>query len=258
MDFGDLSAEAIAQAAAFAGQDPVTRAALQQDPSVHKPHKYKLQAAKASHKAVVKGLDAVIGGDRKMEQKLRDECSAGNYDQVMELVGNGVNVNAADEKRRTPLHFAAVQGDASIVKYLLDNGASPHQRDMNGNTPLHLAACTSKIPVITQLLQGGCDVRATDGMGRTALDYAAGHLRIIKRYRATSSPEQYSAKALEVVHLLQECLKQLGDDARMQDVSALEDQFKGVTTVDEMESLESMLEGLVGLTITAHQGGGES
>jgi len=35
---------------------------------------------------------------------------------VMELVGDGVNVNAADSKKRSPLHFAAVKGDASVVK----------------------------------------------------------------------------------------------------------------------------------------------
>jgi hypothetical protein len=59
---------------------------------------------------------------------------------------------------------------------------------------------------------------------------------------------------MQVVRLLQECLKQLGDDSQMQDVCALESQFASVTTADEVESLESMLEGLVGLTLSKHQG----
>eukprot|EP00045_Choanoeca_perplexa_P011210 m.117685 g.117685 ORF g.117685 m.117685 type:complete len:263 (-) comp15551_c0_seq1:1332-2120(-) len=250
----DVTAEAFMQAASMQAHDPETQAVLNEEPTQRKPHKRKVQHAKVTHAAKTQLQDKVIGGSRKLEQSLRDACSQGSYDKVLELVGDGVNVNAADEKKRSPLHFAAVKGDASVVKFLLDHGASPHSRDMNGNTPLHLAACTNATAVITQLLRGGCDARATDGMGRTALDYAAGHLKLMKRYKTSTTPQEYSAKVLHVVHLLQECLKQLGDDAKMHDVNVLEAQFASVTTADQVDSLEGMLEGLVQLSLTKHQG----
>ncbi len=48
----------------------------------------------------------------------------------------GVDVNAADEKRRTALHFAATKGNLAVLKMLLDHGANVDSRDALGNTAL--------------------------------------------------------------------------------------------------------------------------
>lgn len=44
-----------------------------------------------------------------------------------------------DEKKRSPLHFAAASGDIELVEFLLERGVRPDcGRDIAGNMPLHL------------------------------------------------------------------------------------------------------------------------
>jgi ankyrin repeat protein len=56
----------------------------------------------------------------------------------------GANVNAVDESRKSPLHFAAQAGKASIIPILVQNGASTAMSDLSGKTPIDLA-CSSHI-----------------------------------------------------------------------------------------------------------------
>lgn len=44
-------------------------------------------------------------------------------------------VEARGESGRTPLHFAAANGQAKVVDYLLERGANPETTDDNGQTP---------------------------------------------------------------------------------------------------------------------------
>ncbi|KAF9188637.1 hypothetical protein BGZ50_001216 [Haplosporangium sp. Z 11] len=46
-----------------------------------------------------------------------------------------------DDKKRSPLHFAAASGDLELVEFLLERGVRPDcGRDIAGNMPLHLGA----------------------------------------------------------------------------------------------------------------------
>ncbi len=48
----------------------------------------------------------------------------------------GVDVNAADEKRRSALLFAATKGNIPVLRLLLSHGANVDARDILGNTAL--------------------------------------------------------------------------------------------------------------------------
>jgi ankyrin repeat protein len=56
----------------------------------------------------------------------------------------GADINAVDESRKTPLHFAAEAGKASIIPLLVQNGASTARQDLKGKTPVDLA-CSSHV-----------------------------------------------------------------------------------------------------------------
>ncbi|CAH0479900.1 unnamed protein product [Peronospora belbahrii] len=64
--------------------------------------------------------------------------------------------------RRTPLHWAAVNGALEAVDLLLDAGADPNFQDARGRSPLHWAARLNKTDVVRSLLEGGADPKLVD------------------------------------------------------------------------------------------------
>jgi ankyrin repeat protein len=74
-----------------------------------------------------------------------------------------------DEFGRSPLHYAAANGDTEEVTRLLAVGADPTLADNVGFTPLHFAAQEQHPAVIGMLLDAGADVQAADRWGNTPL-----------------------------------------------------------------------------------------
>jgi ankyrin repeat protein len=70
---------------------------------------------------------------------------------------------------RTPLHYAAFDGNVSAVRALLRDGADPSVVDANGWTPLHAAAQTHSPELVEVLLEHGAPVDAEDIYGNTPL-----------------------------------------------------------------------------------------
>lgn len=50
----------------------------------------------------------------------------------------GANVNAADIRKRTPLHLAVFGGHDRLVEYLISSGANPNDTAEGGVTALHV------------------------------------------------------------------------------------------------------------------------
>ena len=83
-------------------------------------------------------------------------------------------VNARDEKGRTPLMFAARDGNTEAIRKLLKAGANIEARDNKpGGTALIVAAGNGQTEAIRVLLDAGADIEARDNVGWTALMWAA-------------------------------------------------------------------------------------
>lgn len=92
---------------------------------------------------------------------------------VQTLLAHGCDANQADRLGRTPLHWSAVYGDASVAECLLEHGAIIDSRNYCGRTPLYLAAFHEKIGVARLLLNAGADDSITDDQGRQPIDIKA-------------------------------------------------------------------------------------
>ncbi|WP_280365728.1 ankyrin repeat domain-containing protein [Nocardia wallacei] len=77
-----------------------------------------------------------------------------------------------DEHGRSPLHYAAVDGDLAAVERLLHTD-DVNLADSDGWTPLHFAARSAAPAVVERLLDAGADIDAVTDKGMPAIYWAA-------------------------------------------------------------------------------------
>ena len=120
---------------------------------------------------------------------------------VLLLIRNGANVNAKDDKGRTPLHIAVGEGHMETVRALVSAGADLTARDKRRETSLHAAAkgkitdyvvgktfeqdriIVEALPGITRfLVESGADIHAKASFGDAPLHLAAsnGHTEVVQ------------------------------------------------------------------------------
>jgi|SRR5579864_816945 len=89
--------------------------------------------------------------------------------ELIDALARGGPVDGQDRERRTPLFYAAQEGDIALVEALLSRGADPNARDANGETPLHFAARDYQPMAARRLIDSGAEPDASDSNGATPL-----------------------------------------------------------------------------------------
>jgi ankyrin repeat protein len=115
------------------------------------------------HKADIEAKDN--NGDTILNRVERE-----NTDFAQFLLANKADVHTKNKHGWTPLHGAAINGDAVMVKFFLKNKAEVDAKEEYGRTPLHLAVSQRNKEVVEILLANNADVNARDNSGQTALD----------------------------------------------------------------------------------------
>ncbi len=85
--------------------------------------------------------------------KLFEAVQKRDQKAVLELLGEGSDVNAPREDGSTALLWAAFRDDDEIVAALLKAGANPNKQDENGETPLLAAAANGNVAAVRILLE---------------------------------------------------------------------------------------------------------
>ena len=135
-------------------------------------------AARIGHVAALEALladgAAVDAADRIGFTALMVAAREAQAGAVDALVTAGADVNHTAQARGnavTPLHMAAVGGDADIVRRLAAAGASLDTRDADGLVPMFWALAEGKIVCVTALIELGADptIANNDGDSVAAL-----------------------------------------------------------------------------------------
>ena len=114
-------------------------------------------------------------------EKTRDELGrelinaalGGDTAEIKQLLDQGADINARDEREMTALHLAVENRHVMTLEFLLKNGADVNARDRDGWTPLHLATFLNDTRAMSMLLDGGASMDIRDRDGRNPLDIAA-------------------------------------------------------------------------------------
>jgi ankyrin repeat protein len=116
------------------------------------------------------GLDPTGIRDRRGRTALHLMAQVGDPALVARLVETGVDVNAGDSYRRTPLAQAVFDGaPAEVVRALLDAGADATLTDDMEASALHVMRCLEAATVVPWLIEAGLDANVPDYGGRRPL-----------------------------------------------------------------------------------------
>eukprot|EP01134_Creolimax_fragrantissima_P001351 CFRG1351T1 len=114
------------------------------------------------------------------------ECSKtrADYDKVEKLLAIGEAVGVQDIDGYTPLHKAAVHGDAKLTRMLLEGkegmGVDDYVIKETGATPLQEAVRKCHVEVAEILLREGADPDYVDYSGSSARDYAESQIKAMR------------------------------------------------------------------------------
>ena len=89
---------------------------------------------------------------------------------VTQCLQAGADPKARDEGGQTPLHTAALWGNAEAIEAIAAAGANLETRNESGLTPLHRAAAFGNAEAIEALLQAGADPKALTTTGKLPFD----------------------------------------------------------------------------------------
>jgi ankyrin repeat protein len=112
--------------------------------------------------------------DRAGRSPLFYAARDGDVDEIKRLIRAGADVNLKDVNGHTPLHFAAQEQKVEAAKTLLEAGAKLDEKDRHGNTPLMRAVATSRGEgeMIRLLRKWGADPFAKNNYGISPVESA--------------------------------------------------------------------------------------
>ncbi len=112
---------------------------------------------------------------------------------LLERLTQGLDFNARDGDKNTPLHHASMCNAAEIMTFFIQQGADINAQGEKGRTPLLMAIHHNSKDAIRALLSAGADVNINEDNGKTPLDVAlslAGFKRVCTSLKKLGAKSQ--------------------------------------------------------------------
>lgn len=112
----------------------------------------------------------------------------GDIATITRLLAAGADIDAVDEKGRTPAMFAVHTNQFELFRLFVRQGANIHIQDNYLDNPLLYAAALGRLSFVKAALAAGADTTITNRYGGTALIPAAerGHVEVVEELLASS------------------------------------------------------------------------
>lgn len=109
-----------------------------------------------------------------LNEQLCHAAKSGTYEEVLELMDAGAEINSTDESGLGALHYAVQRDESRLTHALIDKGADVNlcNTEMDSDTPLAKAAEQGSLKIVKMLLKAGGDPYIRGARGLDALDHA--------------------------------------------------------------------------------------
>jgi ankyrin repeat protein len=134
--------------------------------------------------------------DRLDNTPLHYAALYGNADSIRILLDRGADVKARNKSEATPLIYAAV--NLEKTRMLIDKGSDVNAKSSQGITPLFVATSEfGNTAAVRLLIEKGADIKAMDATGRTILENAAekGDAEMVRLLLAKGADPRHVSKA---------------------------------------------------------------
>lgn len=119
---------------------------------------------------------------------LHAAAKAGNTEEVIRLLNQGVPVDIEDSHQGTALFLAAGDGHLEVLRTLLEAGANVNHRGVQGYTALMIGANQGRDKAVEFLAQHGADLMAATTDGVTALHLGSLYPKVIEVLAKAGAP----------------------------------------------------------------------
>lgn len=104
-----------------------------------------------------------------MTTELVEVLENNQLNKVIQLLDQGININAVSENQETALILATMNDDIDTVNWLLKHGASVNLTDAADRSALYYAAVQGNLSIAEQLLAGGAQLQSSSRLNKTPL-----------------------------------------------------------------------------------------
>jgi hypothetical protein len=151
-----------------------------------------LFAAVSNYAAITIAIAAAAFAQPQSQNSLHSAAENGNIDQVKSILAEAKDVNARDQRGRTPLIAAASKGQYQVMQFLIESKADINIQDNSGATALHQAASGGYVPAVRLLLSSGADATLRTQSGLTAQQIAQNsqNTELVSEFQSHIAPGQ--------------------------------------------------------------------